>query len=111
MSEVAVSKKTLARSVAPLNTAPPPAAPSRRRFARQLWGAAAVLACGAGAGAWWYWTRPWRNANRPFEEARDKGLPTYGFEVVKEYDHDAEAFTQGLLFNDGVLYESTGKEG
>lgn len=28
--------------------------------------------------------------------------------VVAQYAHDTEAFTQGLLFHDGVLYESTG---
>jgi glutamine cyclotransferase len=34
--------------------------------------------------------------------------PVYTYEVVREYPHDAEAFTQGLLFADGFLYESTG---
>ena len=37
--------------------------------------------------------------------------PVYGYEVVKVYPHDREAFTQGLLFRDGVLYESTGLNG
>ncbi len=32
----------------------------------------------------------------------------YGYEVVKTYPHDRNAFTQGLLFHDGKLYESTG---
>ncbi|HZJ30982.1 MAG TPA: glutaminyl-peptide cyclotransferase [Vicinamibacterales bacterium] len=36
------------------------------------------------------------------------GAPVYGYEVVKVYPHDREAFTQGLLYRDGVLYESTG---
>ena len=36
---------------------------------------------------------------------------TYGYEVVHEYPHDAEAFTQGLIFRDGFLYESTGLTG
>ena len=31
--------------------------------------------------------------------------------VVNEYPHDADAFTQGLAFVDGVLYESTGLYG
>jgi glutamine cyclotransferase len=38
-------------------------------------------------------------------------LPVYGYEVVKTYPHDPKAFTQGLLFHDGFLYESTGQEG
>jgi len=37
--------------------------------------------------------------------------PVYGYEVVNVYPHDREAFTQGLLFRDGVLYESTGLNG
>jgi glutamine cyclotransferase len=36
---------------------------------------------------------------------------TYGYEVVHEYPHDPEAFTQGLIFRDGFLYESTGLTG
>jgi len=33
----------------------------------------------------------------------------YGFEVVARYPHDAEAFTQGLVYHeDGILYEGTG---
>jgi glutamine cyclotransferase len=37
--------------------------------------------------------------------------PVYGYEVVREYPHDAEAFTQGLIFHDGYLFESTGQLG
>jgi glutamine cyclotransferase len=36
------------------------------------------------------------------------GIPTYGYEVVNVYPHDAEAWTQGLAFAGGYLYESTG---
>lgn len=32
----------------------------------------------------------------------------YGYEVVREYPHDPDAFTQGLIYLDGFLYESTG---
>jgi glutaminyl-peptide cyclotransferase len=35
----------------------------------------------------------------------------YSLEVVNVYPHDVNAFTQGLLWHDGVLYESTGQEG
>ena len=37
--------------------------------------------------------------------------PVYGYEVVNMWSHDADAFTQGLLFHDGVFYESTGQIG
>jgi len=39
------------------------------------------------------------------------GTPVYGYEVVNVYPHDRDAFTQGLLYRDGVLYESTGLNG
>jgi glutaminyl-peptide cyclotransferase len=38
-------------------------------------------------------------------------LPTYGYTVVRSYPHDRDAFTQGLEYADGVLYESTGLYG
>jgi glutamine cyclotransferase len=37
--------------------------------------------------------------------------PVYGFEIVNAFPHDAGAFTQGLLFEDGYLYEGTGLYG
>jgi glutaminyl-peptide cyclotransferase len=38
-------------------------------------------------------------------------LPVQGVEVKASYPHDPRAFTQGLLYLDGQLYESTGLEG
>lgn len=35
----------------------------------------------------------------------------YDYEIVKTYPHDPKAFTQGLEFHDGVLYEGTGGDG
>jgi len=35
----------------------------------------------------------------------------FSFEVVHAFPHDPEAFTQGLLWHDGFLYESTGLNG
>jgi glutamine cyclotransferase len=37
--------------------------------------------------------------------------PQYGFRVVKTYPHDRSAFTQGLEYRDGFLYEGTGQVG
>lgn len=42
---------------------------------------------------------------------KTESVPKYGYEVVKSYPHDGKAFTQGLVFHDGFLYESTGQEG
>jgi len=38
-------------------------------------------------------------------------IPVYAYEVLRTYPHDRGAFTQGLLFAGGVLYESTGLYG
>jgi glutamine cyclotransferase len=38
-------------------------------------------------------------------------VPVYGFEVVNTYPHRTDAFTQGLEFNGGYLYEGTGRNG
>lgn len=35
-------------------------------------------------------------------------LPEYNIEIVKTYNHDAGAFTQGLVMHNGFLYEGTG---
>ncbi|MFZ6875335.1 glutaminyl-peptide cyclotransferase [Undibacterium sp. Di27W] len=43
--------------------------------------------------------------------AATAAIPTYGYEVVHSYPHDPNAFTQGLFFKDGILYESTGLQG
>ena len=37
--------------------------------------------------------------------------PSLSFKVVNSYPHDPKAFTQGLLYHDGFLYESTGLKG
>ncbi len=37
--------------------------------------------------------------------------PVYGYRVVHTYPHDRAAFTEGLFYLDGFLYESTGLEG
>lgn len=37
--------------------------------------------------------------------------PVYGYQVVHAYPHDPKAFTEGLFFMDGHLFESTGLEG
>jgi len=37
--------------------------------------------------------------------------PVSRYEVVRVYPHDPQAFTQGIVFSDGVLYEGTGLNG
>ncbi len=42
--------------------------------------------------------------------ARD-AIPVYGYRVVHSYPHDPQAYTEGLFYLDGHLYESTGQVG
>src|SRR5262245_57446067 len=82
---------------------PPPGVPAsgQARFSRRaLLGAGALLGCGACAGAVWYFTR-----------GRPMGPAKYTYKVVNTYPHDPTAFTQGLVFEEGRLYEGTGIEG
>jgi glutamine cyclotransferase len=45
---------------------------------------------------------PRKHATRP---------PEYTFKVVRTFPHDSNAFTQGLAYRDGFLYEGTGLQG
>ena len=38
-------------------------------------------------------------------------IPTHGYRIVHAYPHDPNAYTEGLFYRDGYLYESTGKVG
>lgn len=50
-------------------------------------------------------------AAAPGAAAGDARAPVHGYEVVAAWPHDAGAFTQGLAYADGRLYESTGRYG
>ena len=56
--------------------------------------------------------------NAPVQTISSKPAPTEFvrakatvFKIVKSYPHDQNAFTQGLLWHEGALYEGTGREG
>lgn len=36
-------------------------------------------------------------------------VPVQGYEVVRDYPHDPKAFTEGLFYRDGRMFESTGQ--
>lgn len=38
-------------------------------------------------------------------------VPVWGFRIVNTYPHDPQAFTQGLVYHNGFLYEGTGLYG
>lgn len=50
-------------------------------------------------------------ASQESETAESKDVAFYDYRVVNTFPHDADAFTQGLFFEDGALYESTGQYG
>lgn len=77
--------------------------------------ATCVAACAANGGGRADEAAP-RSTTTPVERpARGPGpdchLAARDFEVVAAYPHDPAAFTQGLLFDDGSLLESTGRFG
>jgi glutamine cyclotransferase len=47
----------------------------------------------------------------PTSSSPEAALPTYGIEIIRTIPHDAHAFTEGILFHNGDLYESTGLHG
>lgn len=47
----------------------------------------------------------------PAPQRTEDGIPVLGYEVVARYPHDRGAYTQGLVWVDGALYESTGQRG
>ena len=47
----------------------------------------------------------------PATEEPAKGTPWYTYEVLAVYPHDPEAFTQGLAWDFGTVYEGTGLYG
>jgi len=49
-------------------------------------------------------------ATTPTANVADNTPPTIDYTVVKAYPHDTSAYTEGFLFHNGKLYESTGTE-
>jgi glutamine cyclotransferase len=47
---------------------------------------------------------------KSFDPARS-GAAVYGYRIVNAYPHDPGAFTQGLVYHNGYLYEGTGLRG
>jgi glutamine cyclotransferase len=45
------------------------------------------------------------------QDKAQETIPTYSYRIVNIYPHDKDAFTQGLVFENGILYESTGRFG
>jgi glutamine cyclotransferase len=46
-----------------------------------------------------------------FASASWAAIPVYGYKVVHVYPHDTSAYTEGLFYKEGFLYESAGQYG
>ncbi len=53
----------------------------------------------------------WNNDSLDLYAQPDAEIARMQVEVIDDYAHDTDAFTQGLLYYDGALYESTGERG
>ena len=49
--------------------------------------------------------------SQPSHQIHSKRPPEYTFKIVRTFPHDPTAFTQGLAYRDGFLYEGTGLQG
>ncbi len=43
--------------------------------------------------------------------SESSSTPVFTYKIINTYPHDYQAFTQGLVFNEGLMYESTGLKG
>lgn len=50
-------------------------------------------------------------ATAPAGSPTPQAIPVYSYRILHVYPHDPAAFTQGLVYEDGVLYEGTGLRG
>ncbi len=48
------------------------------------------------------------DGNQKDSQSQTEEVPVYGYKVIASYPHDPSAFTQGLFYSNGYLYESTG---
>lgn len=52
-----------------------------------------------------------KKENSFFEVLANKAPVVYGYNIINEYPHDTKAYTQGLEYHNGFLYETTGQRG
>jgi glutaminyl-peptide cyclotransferase len=52
-----------------------------------------------------------KRVNNSVEVFSNTPYAKYTYKLVNTYPHDPKAYTQGLIFKDGFLYESTGRNG
>ncbi|REE79999.1 glutamine cyclotransferase [Lutibacter oceani] len=52
-----------------------------------------------------------KKVTKPVYFMADTSPEIYTYKIINTYPHDKEAYTQGLEYKDGFLYESTGRKG
>ena len=52
-----------------------------------------------------------KKENSFFEVLASEAPVVYGYNIINEYPHDIKAYTQGLEYHNGFLYETTGRRG
>lgn len=52
-----------------------------------------------------------KKVNNSFEIMADKAPEVYDYKIINSYPHDTKAYTQGLEYYKGFLYETTGRRG
>ncbi|WP_299109415.1 glutaminyl-peptide cyclotransferase [uncultured Tenacibaculum sp.] len=52
-----------------------------------------------------------KKVNNTIEVLATNPPKVYSYKIINTYPHDKKAYTQGLEYKDGVLYETTGKRG
>jgi glutamine cyclotransferase len=70
-----------------------------------------LVACGCSRFSAYSRKRAAEQRKALIEAAESGGAPDYTFQIVNTYPHDPTAFTQGLIYQDDVLFESTGLNG
>jgi len=63
-----------------------------------------VVACVLAGLYWWH-------ASPAHDLTAQGATPVDTYRVINSYPHDPAAYTQGLIYRDGILYESTGLNG
>lgn len=70
-----------------------------------------LIALSTGIAIGIYWGGGARFASREPAAPPPAQVAVYGYRIVNTYPHDPSAFTQGLVYHDGFLYEGTGLNG
>jgi len=89
------SRRPLQEAVAPAPLSPSTPRSGRRR---RVWAAVLALLLCIVLGSVW-------------ALVRQPAAVRWGVEIVRSYPHDVRAYTQGLAFEEGVLFEGTGQYG